>query len=267
MRMNAAEPRNPANSESLAMRIKKKIPKPSAKRPPLYFIGYRGTAPGLDELTIWYDREYGGPLTIRPEAGAPESWQASHGPWSAHVVMPLPVTHTGDIMKNLAWEHDQMGAIAPTLMPNRDMPDLVLFAARLARGLTLLTQGTAYDVTTQAYVNPSDWQNRTMTSFLANDHLTIVHDDQTKPDQVWCHTMGLTKFGLDEIETFYGKGLPESAAKDLLTESATELLRIGQSPKVGTAFRLPLLGRTIRIVNYRTAAPTGRMIGFRELQG
>jgi hypothetical protein len=249
------------------MRIKKKIPKPSAKRPPLYFIGYRGTAPGLDEIAIWYDREYGGPLTIHPEAGAPESWQASHGPWSAHVVMPLPATHTADIMKNLAWEHDQMGAIAPTLMPNRDMPDLVLFAARLARGLTLLTQGTAYDVTTQAYVNPSDWQNRTMTSFLADDHVAIVHDDQIKPDHIWCHTMGLTKFGLDEIETFYGKGIPEGAAKDLLTESATELLRIGQSPKVGTAFRLPLLGRTIRIVNYRTAAPTGRMIGFRELQG
>jgi hypothetical protein len=106
-----------------------------------------------------------------------------------------------------------------------------------------------------------------MTSFLADDHLSIVHDDQAKPDQIWCHTMGLSKFGLDEIETFYGKGLPESAAKDLLTESATELLRIGQSPKVGTAFRLPVLGRTIRIVNYRTVAPTGRMIGFRELQG
>ena len=65
------------------MRIKKKIPKPSAKRPPLYFIGYRGTAPGLDELTIWYDREYGGPLTIRPEAGAPEQHpprRAANGP-------------------------------------------------------------------------------------------------------------------------------------------------------------------------------------------
>lgn len=181
--------------------------------------------------------------------------------------MPLPATHTGDIMKNLAWEHDQMGAIVPTLMPNRDMPDLVLFAARLARGLTLLTQGTAYDVTTQAYLNPSDWQNRAMTSFLADDHVAIVHDDQAKLTRVWCHTMGLTKFGLDEIETFYGKGIPESAVKDLLTESATELLRIGQSPKVGTAFRLPLLGRTIRIVNYRTASPAGRMIGFRELQG
>lgn len=249
------------------MRIKKKIPKPSSKRPPLYFIGYRGAAPATDELKLWYEGEYGGPLTIRPEAGAPESWQATHGPWSAHVVMPLPVSHTADIMKNMAWEHDLMGAIAPSIVPNRDMQDNVLFAARLARGLTLLTQGTAYDIATQAYINPSDWQNRTLTGFLVDDHIVITHDETTKPDQVWCHTLGLNKFGLDEIETFYGKGLSESAAKDLLTESANELLRIGQSPKVGTAFRLPLLGRTIRITNHRTAAPTGRMIGFRELQG
>lgn len=249
------------------MRIKKKTPKPSSKRPPLYFIGYRGTAPATDELKIWYEREYGGPLTIRPEADAPESWQATHGPWSAHVVMPLPTTHTADIMKNMAWEHDLMGAIAPSIVPNRDLPDTVLFAARLARGLTLLTQGTAYDIATQAYSNPSDWQNRTLVSFLVDDHIAITHNDTTKPDQVWCHTLGLTKFGLDEIETFYGKGLSENAAKDLLTESANELLRIGQSPKVGTAYRLPLLGRTIRVVNHRTAAPTGRMIGFRELQG
>ena len=51
------------------MRIKKKTPKPSARRPPLYFVGYRGTAPATDELKIWYEREYGGPLTIRYEAG------------------------------------------------------------------------------------------------------------------------------------------------------------------------------------------------------
>ncbi len=248
------------------MRIRKKSPKPSAKRPPLYFVGYRGIAPATDELKIWYEREYGGPLTIRHEAGSPESWQAAHGPWAAHVVMPLPMTHVAEVMKQLAWEHDMMGAVAPSLASPRDMPDTILFAARLARGLTLLTQGTAYDVTTQAYVNPSDWQDRALASFLVDDHLTITHDDTTRPDQVWSYSLGLSKFGLDEIEAFQGKGLPENAAKALLTESAHELLRMGQSPKVGTAFRLPLLGRTIRIVNHRTVAPAGRMLGFRELQ-
>lgn len=249
------------------VRIRKKSPKPSAKRPPLYFVGYRGTAPATEELKLWYEREYGGPLTIRHEAEAPESWQASHGPWTAHVVMPLPMSQVAEVMKQLAWEHEVMGAVAPSLASPKDMPDTILFAARVARGLTLLTQGTAYDVTTQAYLNPSDWQDRALTGFLVADHLTITHeDDSPKPDLVWSYSLGLSKFGLDEIETFHGKGLPDEAARELLVESAHELLRIGQSPKVGTAFRLPMLGRTVRIVNYRTAAPAGRMLGFRELQ-
>ncbi len=248
------------------MRIKKKAPKPSSKRPPLYFVGYRGTAPQSNELTTWYDLEYGGPLTIHPESGAPEAWRATHGPWSAHVVMPLPAGHAADVMKQLAWEHDQMGAVAPSVAPPGEMPDTILFASRLARGLTLLTQGTAYDLATQAYVNPSDWQDRSLTGFVIDDHLTIAQDDAS-PERVWCYTLGLSKFGLDEIETFQPRGLPDSAARELLTESANELLRLGQSPKVGTAFRLPLLGRTIRVVNHRTAAPAGRMVAFRELQG
>ena len=81
------------------MRIRKKAPKPSARRPPLYFIGYRGAAPSTDEITIWYDREYGGPLAIRTESGAPEAWHIGHGPWSAHIVMPLPPGHSADVMK------------------------------------------------------------------------------------------------------------------------------------------------------------------------
>jgi hypothetical protein len=35
---------------------------------------------------------------------------------------------------------------------------------------------------------------------------------------------------------------------------------------VGTDFLLPNLNRTLSVANHRTAAPTGRMLGFRELQ-
>ncbi len=248
------------------MRIRKKTPKPSAKRPPLYFIGYRGTAPSTDEIKSLYDREYGGPLTIRHEEDSAESWQATHGPWSAHVVMPLPMSHVADVMKQLAWEHELMGAVAPSITSPRDMPDTVLLAARLARCLTLLSQGTAHDVITQAYVNPSDWQPRTLGSFVLDDHVSIVHDDTSQPDMVWSYSLGLSKFGLDEVEVFTAKGLSDGTAKDVLTESAREFLRVGHSPKVGTSLDLPQLRRTIRIRNYRTAAPTGRMLGFRELQ-
>ena len=151
-------------------------------------------------------------------------------------------------------------------MPPRDMPDTLLFAARLARGLTLLTQGTAYDITTQQYLNPSDWQDRSLTAFLADDHVLIAQDDQAKPGVIWCYTLGLSKFGYDELETFLPQGLPDQAAKELLSESVQEIIRLGQSPKVGASVHLPLSSRMITISNHRTAAPGGRMLGFRELQ-
>ncbi len=151
-------------------------------------------------------------------------------------------------------------------MPPRDMPDTVLFAARLAKGLVLLTQGTAHDLTTQQYLNPSDWQDRNLDEFVADDHVLIAQDDQVKPDMIWCYSLGLSKFGLDELETFLPRGTSDRTARELLAQSIHEIIRIGQSPKVGASFHLPLLSRTITISNHRTAAPTGRMMGFRELQ-
>ena len=248
------------------MRIKKKATKPSSKRPPLYFVGYRGTRPTSEELALWYDNAYGGPLRITQEDGTPASWHVNHGPWSAHVAIPLPATHTAGLAEQLSWEHDTIGAVAPSVMPPRDMPDTLLLAARLARGLTLLTQGTAYDITTQQYLNPSDWQDRSLTAFVASDHVLIAQDDQAKPGVIWCYTLGLSKFGHDELETFVPQGMPDQGARDILAESAQEIIRTGQSPKVGASFDLPFTRRTITISNHRTAAPGGRMLGFRELQ-
>jgi hypothetical protein len=248
------------------VRIRKKASKPSSRRAPLYFIGYRGTAPTANELKTWYDLEYGGPLNFGVEQDAPGSWHGSHGPWSAHVVIPLPVAQTAELRQQLAWEQECVGAISPSITPPRDAPDTILFAARLSRGLTFLTQGTAYDITTQQYLNPSDWKDRDLTGFVVDDHVLIAQDDQIKPEAVWWYTLGLSKFGMDELEMFRPKGLSDRGPKELLSEAAQEMIRIGQSPKIGTAFRLALLGRTIRIVGHRTAAPSGRMLGFRELE-
>lgn len=248
------------------MRIRKKAPKPSAKRPPLYFIGYRGTTPALDELTAWYDREYGGPLKLRSEAEAPESWHATHGPWTAHVVMPLPTTHTAGLKDTLAWEHDRIGAVTPSVVPPRDMPDVILVAARLARGLTLLSQGTAFDLTTQQYLNPSDWQDRPLAHFVMADHVPVLQADDEGGNRSWCYTLGLSKFGLDELETFFPRGLPDTQARELLAEMMSELVGTGQPLKVGSQLRLTLLGQTIKVENYRTAAPAGRTLSFREIR-
>ena len=95
-------------------------------------------------------------------------------------------------------------------------------------------------------------------------HVVIAQDDQTKPNVVWCYSLGLSKFGLDELETFLPRGTSDRTARELLVQSIREIIRIGQSPKVGASFTLPFLGRTITIANHRTAAPGGRMLGFRE---
>lgn len=248
------------------MRIKKKSPKPSAKRPPLYFVGFRGNRPMPEEVTLWYDQEYGGPLRIVQEDQTPDSWQVSHGAWRAHVVIPLPPTHTAGLVDHLSWEHDKIGAVAPAVMPQREMPDTLLLASRIARGLTLLTQGTAYDIITQQYLNPSDWQDRGLTSFIAHDHVMVTEDDLAKPGAVWCYTLGLSKLGYDELEMFVPQGVSDRTAKDLLAESVEEVIRLGQSPKVGASLDLPFSDRTVSITNHRTAAPTGRILAFRELK-
>jgi len=248
------------------MRIRKKVSKPSAKRPPLYFIGYRGTAPLLNELRVWYDCEYGGPLKVRIEPDAPESWHAIHGPWTAHVVIPLPATHAEGLKDTFAWEHDLIGAVAPSVMPPREMPDTIVFAARLARGLTLLAQGTAFDPVTQQYLNPSDWQDRPLTHFVMPDHIAVAQGDDEPGNRSWCYTLGLSKFGIDELETFFSRGLPDTYARELLGEAVCELLRSTHILKVGSQLRLTLLGQTVTIVNYRTATPAGRTLGFREIR-
>jgi hypothetical protein len=200
------------------------------------------------------------------EDQAPDSWQVRHGAWSAHVVIPLPPEHTVGLVDHLSWEHDKIGAVAPAVMPPREIPDTLLLAARVARGLTLLTQGTAYDVITQQYLNPSDWQDKSLRSFMANDHVLVAEDDQAKPGAVWYYTLGLSKFGYDELETFTPQGVSDRTAKAVLAESVEEVIRLGQSPKVGALLNLPLSSRTIIVSNHRTAAPGGRMLGFRELQ-
>jgi hypothetical protein len=151
-------------------------------------------------------------------------------------------------------------------MPPRDMPDSILFAARLARGLTLLTQGTAYDITTNQYVNPSDWQDRPLTQFLVSDHIPVMRSDDEPSRRTWCYTLGLSKFGVDELEMFLSPGLPDQPARDALRETADELTRTGQSPKVGSHIRVGSLGQSVEIANHRTAAPAGRMLGFREIR-
>ena len=245
------------------MKIRKKAPKPAPAKPPLYVLGYRGTPPSLEELTIWYDLQYGGPLTWADRAEGRGS--ASHGPWRAHVLTNLPTSEATQWQQVLSWDHHELGAVSLSSATPSTIADTVLVAARLARGLTLLTQGTAFDVASQEYLNPSDWNDRPLEVFVTADHVTVQHSETDDHSFEWFYTLGLTKFGLDELEVIQPRGLPDRETIALLHCAADAVLRKGHNQKVGCTMDLHALARTIRFIKHRTAAPTGRMMAFRQI--
>jgi len=142
----------------------------------------------------------------------------------------------------------------------------VLFVARLARGLTLLTEGTAYDVLASRYFNPSDWSDRFLESFCIEDHVLVRQDEQGTDGRQWFYTRGLAKFGLEELEMFLPRGLSGSPVPDRLLALADECVRQGKCPKVGEIIQLPTDFVDIRVINHRMyPLPDGQLI-LREVQ-
>lgn len=246
------------------MKIRKKSPKPAPAKPPLYVVGYRGTPPSLDELKIWYDLQYGGPLAwLERDAGGRAS--AGHGPWRAHVLTSLPNSEAAPWQQVLSWDHQELGAVSLSSATPGTIADTVLVTARLARDLTLLTEGTAFDVACHQYLNPSDWNDRPLNVFITLDHITVQHNETDDHSADWFYTLGLTKFGLDELEVIQPRGLPDTDTIALLEYAADGVLRTGQNQKVGSSMDLHALAHTIRFIRHRTGAPTGRMMAFRQI--
>jgi len=242
------------------MKIRRKSPKPSGSGQPCYVIGYSSPAPSPAELQMWFDLEYGGPLKLKESA---ETLTATHGPWT--VQAQIASSQADAWSERLDWRHTHAGAILRPSVTPQQACDLVLFSARLARGLTLLTQGTAYDKITHTYLNPSDWTDRPLDRFCTADHVTVSQADSPDPQTDWFHTLGLSKFGLDELEVFRPVGLLARSTLETMAGIADEMVRIGRSPNVGTIFPLPLLGLSITVKRHRTAAPAGLSLPFREV--
>ncbi len=254
------------------MKIRRKLPKSPRSGRPLYVVGYSSDAPSLADLQSWFDLEYGGPIKAKDEVwdvGRVNSHHSpilmTHGPWSAWVHLSVPSLEAETWKTRLAWRHDRAGAIMGTPLIPRQASDAILHAARLARGLTLLTQGTAYDVTTQAYLNPADWKDRSLYLFRAGDHVIVVQSEVAEPNRDWFYTRGLSKFGLDEIETFQPVGLPSREIMERLADIADELLRLGHSPNVGLTLSFPGIGLSIQVIRHRTAFPNESPLGLREI--
>ncbi|MDP9132662.1 MAG: hypothetical protein M3M98_05950 [Nitrospirota bacterium] len=246
------------------MKIRKKTPKSAQVKPPLYLLGYHDAPPSLDELKSWYDVQYGGPLTyLKSEPGYPVS--THHGPWHAQLLTRLSEADAAQWHRILSWDHRAVGTVSPTGATPSTIPDTVLVVARLARGLTLLTQGTAFDVMCQEYLNPSDWNDRPLDVFRGRDHITVQHNENDDDSSDWFHTLGLTKFGLDELEVIQPRGLPETETIALLTSAADRVLRAGHNQKIGNTMDLTDLAQTIRFIKHRTATPGGRLVTFRQI--
>lgn len=246
------------------MRIRKKTPKPAPAKPPLYLIGYSFSAPSSDELKIWYDLEYGGPLSLQ-QSNRPGVFSAVHGPWHAQLAISLPAEETDVLTKTAAWDHRHAGTVSPSAATPALVLDTVLFTARLARGLTLLTQGTSLDLVTQRYMNPSDWTDRPLLLFQSRDHIEVTQGESEDEHQDWFHTLGLSKFGLDELEARQPKGLPGSFPMEVLAEAADAVLQQGRNPTVGSVLAVPSPGRHLRIEGHRTATVQNCHRIFRRL--
>ena len=250
------------------MKIRRKRPKQPPSKPPLYVIGF-SSSPTLAELRTWFDLEYGGPLSFTDhsiDAEPPLSpIMASHGPWSAWIVLSAPSGQAEAWQQRLEWRHTACAFVGGAAAIKSNVADVVLHAARLARGMTLLTEGTAYDVTMHTYLNPSDWTDRPLIQFSVKDHVTVIHADDAERQRDWFYTRGLSKFGLDEIEIFQPVGLPSHIVTENLLDIADELLRIGRSPNVGSTVAVPLLGLSIRVVRHRTHPSADTPLILREI--
>ena len=247
-------------------KIKKK--KPASQALPAFLIGWtHGEAPPPGYLAAWFDQHYGGPLQIRfLSSNGHQHFEAMHTNWRAQVQLSPPKDTVDQWQGRLHWEHRHLAQLMASPKTQADRQDEVLHLARIARGLTLLLEGTTYDVATGGYWNPSDWNDRSLDVFQVHDHVQVEQHEQSEHMRTWWHTRGLTKFGLDEIETFHSTGLSGREKESLLYEVAWQLMAKGINPKVGEKIAFGEEGRQVEVLRHRTDPIYGIPLAFREIR-
>jgi hypothetical protein len=234
---------------------------------PTFLVGYgapEALPPGF--LSAWFNQEYGGPLHVQFMPGESTIFEARHGPWAALADTQLPPTIGDPWHERLGWGHSRAAQVLPLRLTSRDSRDIILMVTRLARGLTVLTGGTAYDTATGTYHNPSDWSDRQLRAFDLSEHLRIEEVSGREDGRVWFHTRGLAKFGLEDVELYRPVGLSERPTIELLTEIAECLIDAGKAPNVGESLKLEGSGRLVRIVRHRTDQTYGMQLNLREVE-
>ncbi|MCB9776599.1 MAG: hypothetical protein H6750_20015 [Nitrospiraceae bacterium] len=246
-------------------KIKKK--KSASQVVPAFLVGWtHGNPPPPGYIAAWFDEAYGGPLRIRfLTSNGHHHFEAAHTNWTAEVNIEPSTAIVEQWQGRLQWEQTQIAVLFPPTNTATDRRDALLHVARMARGVTLLTDGTTYDVATGSYLNPSDWRDRDLEAFRITDHIQVEHREDLQRARIWFHTRGLTKFGLDEIETFQPMGLSSREVKDTLLRVADYLIDQGKNSKVGERIILDGGGPQVMVVRHRTDPVYGTPLAFREL--
>ena len=247
-------------------KIKKK--KSDSLALPAFLIGWtHGEAPPPGYLAAWFDQHYGGPLQIRfLSKSGHQHFEAVHTSWTAQVQFAPTTAVVEQWNSRLQWEHRHLVEVMAVPKNQVDRQDEVLHIARIARGLTLLLEGTSYDVATGGYSNPSDWNDRDLSRFKVDDHVQVDQHDQTAQMRTWLHTRGLKKFGLDEIELFHSMGLSGKEMEGILYEVAWQLITDGKNPKIGGYVTIGEEERKVEVVRHRTDAIYGMPLALREIR-
>ncbi len=195
---------------------------------PLFVIGYAAPEPPPPGfLAAWFDQEYGGPLTIQlPRDPGTTRFEAQHGPWSALVETSLPLAVAEAWRERLQWSHPQAAQVLPLRMTG----------------------------------------DRSLRNFRIADHLRIEQVEGRADGRVWFHTRGLSKFGLEDIETYRPTGLSERPVIEAFTEIAEVLTLMGKAPNVGESFMVEGLNRMVRVVRHRTDQSYSLRLNLREVE-
>ncbi len=102
--------------------------------------------------------------------------------------------------------------------------------------------------------------------FRIHDHVQVEQHEQIQHRRTWLHTRGLTKFGLDELETFQSLGLSGREREAMLYEVAGQLMAQGKNPKIGEQIAFGGEGRQVEVVRHRTDPIYGIPLAFREIR-
>ncbi len=246
-------------------KIKKK--KSASTSTPAFLIGWtHGEPPPPGYISAWFDQNYGGPLRIRfLSSSGHHHFEARHTNWNAEIHLEPSSEIVERWQGRVQWDHARLALILSGAHTNTDRRDAVLHWARMARAVTLLTDGTSYDVEAGAYLNPSDWRDRDLLAFQLTDHVQVEQREDFPRGQMWFHTRGMTKFGLDEIETFLPIGLAGRGVEDMIFNVAGRIIEQGKNPKVEE--QLLLDGdQKATVVRHRTDPLYGIPLAFREFR-